>query len=299
MLSYRHAFHAGNHADVLKHLVLSRIIAALCVKDKPFSYIDSHAGAGLYGLDADQAVKTGEAAQGILSLMDRSDIPELALPYLTLCRDLRAFGRFYPGSPEVARALSRTGDQLTLMELHPTEIEVLRSHFSGDSRIHIHHCDGFAGLTALCPPEPRRGLALVDPSYELVEDYSRAVDSLLAVNRRWSAGILVLWYPLVERRAAEVAAMKSRFASSGIAGILCAELTVGKETSDSDSIGGSDSATAAQTDGGFGLEGSGMLIVRPPWLLNGELEQLLPWLAGALGRDGQGSWRLDWLTAAR
>ncbi len=280
MLSYRHAFHAGNHADVLKHAVISRIVLALTQKEKPFSYIDTHSGAGLYELDAEWAQKTGEAAGGILTLLDRTDIPDLMLPYIEICRDLYSDGHKYPGSPEIVRALSRNDDQLTLMELHPAEIEILRTNFSGDGRIHIHHRDGYAGISSLCPPEPRRGFALIDPSYETVDDYVKTARTMLAVHRRWPVGMLVLWYPLLARRIDEIRALKEKMCASGIQGILCAELYLEEITEETPE---------------FGLVGSGMLIVQPPWKLDEELGVILPYLARTLGK---GRTNIEWLTAA-
>lgn len=286
MLSYRHAFHAGNHADVLKHAVLSRIVLHLVQKEKPFSFIDTHAGAGMYELDAEWAKKTGEASGGILSLMNRADIPDLFSPYLEICKDLFADGHKYPGSPEIVRALSRNNDQLTLMELHPAEIEILRSNFPEDPRIHIHYRDGYAGLSSLCPPEPRRGFALIDPSYETASDYVRTAETLIAVHRRWPVGMLVLWYPLLARRAEEIRSMKDRLYTSEIPGILTAELYLDEETS----------LPFTEEPSGYGLVGSGMLIIQPPWKLLEELETMLPYLARTLGKNGKGRWKTDWLT---
>ncbi len=282
MLSYRHAFHAGNHADVLKHAILFRIIRSLLAKDKPFSYLDSHAGAGIYPLDGEWAKKTGESEAGILRLLDRTDAPESITPYLELCARYRREGRRYPGSPEIARALARDGDRLILLELHPTEIDNLRGNLSGDPRVHIHHRDGYAGALALTPPDPRRGLALMDPSFETADDYVRTAETLLAVHRRWPVGILALWYPIVPRRAGELALLKDRFATSGIPGILTAELRVREPPADADE--------------GFGLVGSGMLVVNPPWKLEAELRDFLPWLARTLGEPGRGEARIEWLS---
>jgi len=292
MLSYRHAFHAGNHADVLKHTVLSRIVLHLVQKDKPFSYIDTHAGAGMYNLDADWAKKTGEAEGGILQLFDRTDVPALFAPYLGICRDLYADGHQYPGSPEIVRALSRADDQLTLMELHTAEIDILRTNFSGESRFHIHHRDGFSGLAALCPPDPRRGFALVDPSYETAADYVQTADTLLSVHERWPVGMLVLWYPLVGRRTAEIGLLKDRFYTSEIPGILTAELLVDEPEPTAPDAAGPDGA-------GYGLYGSGLLIIQPPWKLVPELEEMLPFLARVLGKNGRGSWKVEWINPAR
>lgn len=285
MLSYRHAFHAGNHADVLKHAILSRIVLNLVQKEKPFSYIDTHAGAGIYELDSDWAKKTGEAEKGILSLLDRTDTPELFSPYLEICRDLYRDDHKYPGSPEIVRTLSRNEDHLTLMELHPTEIENLRTNFSGDPRIHIHYRDGYTGLSSLCPPDPRRGFAMLDPSYETVDDYVKTASTMLSVHSRWPVGMLVLWYPLVVRRADEIRAMKDRFSTSDIKGILCAELYIDDTLHNSEI-----------THEEYGLIGSGMLIIQPPWKLENELQEMLPFLAKTLGKDGKGSSNLEWLS---
>lgn len=281
MLSYRHAFHAGNHADILKHAILSRIVIHFTQKEKPFSYIDTHAGAGLYGLDADWAKKTGEAERGILSIFDREDIPDELDAYLQLCRKTYALGHRYPGSPEIVRGLSREGDQLTLMELHPAEIENLRANLSGDPRIHIHHRDGFAGAIALCPPEPRRGFALIDPSYETADDYEKAAETIITLNRRWPAGTIVLWYPIVERRAENLVSIKDKIRAAGISEILLAELVVTSHDESGD---------------GFGLDGSGMLIVRPPWKLKDEIDAFLPWLVSALGESSAARGETKWLS---
>lgn len=310
MLSYRHAFHAGNHADVLKHITLTCIVRYLERKEKPFSYIDTHAGAGVYRLDADQARKTGEAESGILTLLARQDIPEAARAYTDLCRQLLDGARRYPGSPEVVRALSRPDDALILMELHPSEIGNLRDNMGGDPRIHIHHRDGYAGLSALCPPEPRRGFALVDPSYETASDYAKTAETLIAAHRKWPVGTLALWYPLVGRRSAETAALKDRFYAADIPGILCAELCVcTSEAAGEAIIAPASVAPAARADtdsadddgsenagSGYGMYGSGLIIIQPPWTLAEELAEILPWLATALGKNGEGSWKLDWIS---
>jgi len=283
MLSYRHAFHAGNHADILKHTILSRIVIHLLEKEKPFSYIDTHAGAGIYNLDDEWAKRTEEAVKGICSIIERTDIPDLLLPYISLCRKFFSVGHRYPGSPELVRVLSRELDTLTLIELHSTEIENLRYIMGGNDRIHIHHRDGYSGLMALTPPKPRRGFCLMDPSYETSDDYIKTTDTLLAVHDKWPVGTLVLWYPILERRKVELLALKDRFFTSGIKGILIAELLIKERIANEDSEG-------------FGLIGSGMLIIQPPWRLAAELQEMLPWLAGALGLEEKGSWNLEWIS---
>jgi len=281
MLSYRHLFHAGNHADILKHAILARIVLSLNKKDKPFSYIDTHAGAGLYSLDSEWAAKTGEAERGIIGILDRSDIPGFFDPYVELCRSYYASGHRYPGSPEIVRALSRDRDRLTLIELHPAEIENLRDNMSGDARVRVMHGDGYTAVFSLSPPEPRRGFLLMDPSFETADDYERVAATLISLHRRWPVGILALWYPLVSRKSSELSAMKSAFAQSGIPSIVSMELTVSEPDNNPDS-------------GGFGLYGSGLIIVQPPWGLAEETEAAMPWLAETLS-PGLGRFTLEWI----
>jgi 23S rRNA (adenine2030-N6)-methyltransferase len=305
MLSYRHAFHAGNHADILKHALLSRIAIGLLAKDKPFSYIDTHAGAGVYSLDAEWSQKTGEAERGIMQLLERADIPPLLAPYRDLCAEFYRSGHRYPGSPEIVRSFAREGDQLTLLELHPTEIENLRANLSGDERVHIHHRDGYAGVLALSPPTPRRGFALMDPSYETADDYARTAETLLTLHRKWPVGILALWYPIVARRESELSGLKEQFAAAGIPGILIAELRVREgmdsalDPADRAAPGARAVATGSAEDTsteGYGLLGSGMLVVNPPWKLESEISAFLPWLADRLGVNGQGRANIEWLS---
>lgn len=279
MLSYRHAFHAGNHADILKHSVLARVLAYLSLKDKPFTCIDTHAGAGVYNLDGEWAQKTGEAKAGIERLIALDGIPGFFEPYVTLCKGMIKNGRRYPGSPEIERQFCREGDSIVLMELHTTEIEILRANLGGAPNVHIHHRDGFSGLSAICPPNPRRGLTIIDPSYETADDYAKAAEAVVSTNRKWPVGILMLWYPILGRREGELATLKDRVSCADIPGTLCMEVIIGKSD-----------------DEGFGLSGSGLIIVRPPWRLEEEAEAALPWLASALATDGTGGSTVSWIT---
>lgn len=303
MLSYRHAFHAGNHADVLKHAIVSRIAIALLAKEKPFSYLDTHAGAGIYCLDDEWAKKTGEAEKGIERLLERDDIPPLLVPYVDLCAAFFKSGHQYPGSPEIVRSFARAQDRLTLLELHPAEIENLRANLAVDSRVRIHNRDGYAGVLALSPPEPRRGFALMDPSYETADDYEKTAETLIALHRRWPVGILALWYPIVARRESELARLKDRFATSGIEGILTAELSVKKpqssEHGQEELVEQEERDAPRESAEGFGLLGSGMLIISPPWKLEEELSVILPWLVECFGENNQGSSVLEWLSLPR
>ena len=297
MLSYRHAFHAGNHADILKHSMLMLILQSLQKKDKPYTLIDTHAGAGIYTLDDERAVKTGEAAEGIVRLVRAAetapaDVPEELLPYLKLCGEYEKQGK-YPGSPEIMRNFLRpvagaakggaksvgeprsstaspAQDKLILLELHNTEIDVLRINMkrnADSSRIHIHHRDAYEAMSALVPPEPKRGLLLMDPSYEVDSDYTNVMDSLREAHRRWTSGIICLWYPLLKRRQAETAELKAALADCAAktpSSFMTAELLVDSEDIET------------------GLYGSGMAVINPPWHLDDSMRKTLPYLASVL-----------------
>lgn len=276
MLSYRHAFHAGNHADVLKHAVQSLILEALCAKDKGFCYIDTHAGAGGYTLGHEWTQKKAEYLGGIAPLwQQREQWPELA-GYFAAIRAMNQDDRLdhYPGSPLVAAHFQRPQDRLVLMELHNNEVDNLRHNLGGEG-VAIHHRDGFEGLVGLLPPTPKRGLVLIDPPYELKEDYRRVADTLKKAHQRWPIGIYAIWYPLLAKAVDRSAGLKQALARCGFERMLCAELSVGPQAED------------------FGMHGSGMVVLNPPWKLDEQLAGLLPRLAQALGQDGQGSWKLE------
>ncbi len=277
MLSYQHSYHAGNHADMLKHAVLARLIARLLAKDKPLSYIDTHAGAALYRLDDERALKTGEAKTGLERVLAATTGPEILGPWLALVRENAAQGA-YPGSPEVARRLLRPGDRLELMELHPAEHEALVRAMAADSRVHVHRRDGFAGLVALTPPDPRRGFCLIDPSYETDDDWLRPAEAIVAAARKWPAGIFALWYPVVPRRDGEREALLEKLRNAGIPGTLRAELHVSRPEAGAE----------------WGMAGSGLVIVRSPWRLDEDIALVLDWLRALLA-DDTGFTRLDWL----
>ena len=195
MLSYRHAFHAGNHADVLKHAVQALIIESLKKKEKPFIVLDTHAGGGLYNLRGEWSQKKAEYADGIGRLWDeRGQWPAMA-PYFAVIDEMNSDGQlhYYPGSPELSRRLTRAQDKLALMELHNNEVEDLRANMGYDPRVAVHHRDGLEGLVALLPPTPRRGLVLIAPPYELKEDYFAVVDTLKKAQKRWATGMYALW----------------------------------------------------------------------------------------------------------
>ncbi len=279
MLSYRHSYHAGNHADVLKHLVLVALLRHFLRKDKPFTYIDSHAGAGLYRLDSSQALKTGEFSSGIARLWQNPPADGLAADYLDQIRRHNPTGELavYPGSPAIALGLLRPVDRACLIELHSREIEVLRHHCDADPRVAIHHRDACEGLRALTPPTPRRGLALIDPAYEVDGDYDDVERTLHELHRKWAVGTLALWYPLLAPGRDRSERLRQGLARGNIGNLLCVELAV----------------RAPQTD--YGMHGSGVLLVNPPWQLDEQLRAALEALAPLLCDSRAAGVRVEWL----
>lgn len=276
MLSYRHAFHAGNHADVLKHFVLVRLLRYLALKDKPFWYIDTHAGAGAYGLDAGYATKNAEHEGGIARLWTRTDLPAPLADYVDLVRAMNPRGAvtLYPGSPFLAWKLLRAQDRMRLFELHTTDVDLLGKTFmDAGRRVQVTLGDGYAGLKALLPPPPRRALVLIDPSYEDKRDYARVYDALRDSLQRFAGGGYALWYPLLAR--AEAHRLPERLRKLKDVPWLDVSLSVSKPRT-----------------GGFGMHGSGLFVVNPPWTLRAELEAAMPWLTTALAQDEGAEYRI-------
>jgi 23S rRNA (adenine2030-N6)-methyltransferase len=277
MLSYRHGFHAGNHADVLKHVALVALLRILTRKDKPLVVADTHAGAGLYSLEQGFAMKIAEFRDGVARLWERNDLPAPVADYLDQVRALNADGvlRQYPGSPRIALRVLRPQDRLRLFELHSTEGQVLAQQFAQDGRrVTVTAGDGFAGLKAVLPPPSRRGLFLIDPSYELASDYRAVVTALRDAMKRFATGTYAVWYPLLQRREAIELPDKLRQAVSG--DWLDVALQV-----------------KAPSPEGRGLHGSGLFIVNPPWTFSGLMRDTMPWLTCALAQDATASFRLD------
>lgn len=281
MFSYRHAFHAGNHADVLKHMVLVQLLRHMTRKEAACMVIDTHAGAGLYALDGNQASKSGEYLEGIARLWQRQDMPKLVADYVGLIRSMNPGGklRHYPGSPYCAWELSREQDRLRLFELHPADIKLLNDNFQHlaqqvpptaragrGKRVMIQREDGFASLRALLPPPSRRGLVLIDPPYEDKNDYRHVVTALDDALKRFATGTYAVWYPLLPRT--ELRQMISRLKRLPAAEWLHVSLRVGKPSPD-----------------GLGLRGSGMFLINPPWTLAAQLQDAMPWLTQALAQD--------------
>jgi 23S rRNA (adenine2030-N6)-methyltransferase len=283
-MNYRHAFHAGSFADVVKHAVLARIIAHL--KDRPaaFRVIDTHAGAGLYDLAGDEAARTGEWRSGIGKLGAATLAPDarvLLAPYLDAVASFNPGGglALYPGSPVLAQSLMRAQDRLIACELEPAAADALSGRMRGDERVRTVTIDGYTALNAYVPPKERRGVVLVDPPFEQPGEFERLAEGLARAHRKWPTGIYALWYPIKDTRGTE--GFSRRVAALGITGILRAEVTLLRAAPQ-----GSPEAQR--------LFGTGLIIVNPPWKLEGELGVLLPALAAALG-EGQGRARLDWL----
>jgi 23S rRNA (adenine2030-N6)-methyltransferase len=277
MLSYRHAFHAGNHADVLKHAVVVQLLRYLGQKDKPYWYVDTHAGAGVYSLTEGYAAKTSEYETGIGRLWARTDLPSSVADYVEQVSALNADGqlRFYPGSPFLAWRLLRTQDRMRLFELHSTEIDILRHNFrDAGRRAMLYAGDGFDGIKALLPPPPRRALVLVDPSYEDKRDYARTLTCIEESLKRFATGIYAIWYPQVVR--AESERFPEQLKRLQATDWLHVTLTVSRPPSD-----------------GYGLYGSGMFILNPPYTLAATMKEVLPYLARVLGQDDAAQFKIE------
>lgn len=282
MLSYRHAFHAGNHADVLKHFVLIQLSAYMGQKDKPFWIIDTHAGAGLYELDAGYATQLREYEGGIGKLWTREDLPAALAAYVDLVRTCNPNAthaldtlRFYPGSPWLALQTLRPQDRLRLFELHSTDSAILQNNFRDQGRrVSIAASNGYDALKALLPPPPRRALVLIDPPYETRDDYANVLTALKEGLTRFPTGTYAIWYPQLARQ--ESRQLPDQLKRLPIQNWLHVALTVHTPSPD-----------------GFGMHGSGMFIINPSWTLRKTLENVMPYLVQALGQDAGASFTLE------
>ncbi len=278
-MNYRHIYHAGSFADVLKHLVLTRIIIHLQRKDKAFRILDTHAGPGLYDLASEEAQKTGEWRDGIGRLL-KADIPgniaPVVQPYLDLVEKADNGIFSYPGSPIIARKLLRKQDRLSLCELHPQDADMLRALFAGDFQVRVNQLDGWLALGGHLPPKEKRGMVLVDPPFEQKGEFERLEQGLAKAHKRWAGGTYCLWYPVKQRRDTDHFA--ERIKALSIAKTLRAELYIRSPTN------------------ADGLNGSGLIIVNPPYTLEAELRLVLPWLARLLSQGNGAGSCLEWLT---
>jgi 23S rRNA (adenine2030-N6)-methyltransferase len=280
MLAYRHAFHAGNHADVLKHTVLALVLRYMNQKPKSYRLVDTHAGAGGYSLEGRFAQKKGEFEHGVLKLWARDDLPPAVADYLQLVRQFNPDGMLeqYPGSPAFAQMLLRAQDQLRLFELHPTDHRILQSYLGEAKGAEVYDTDGFDGLKGQVPPSSRRAVVLMDPSYEGHKDYGRVISSLRDAITRFADGVYVVWYPQVSKL--EAAQLPKRLEALAPKGWLHARLTVQQPDQQ-----------------GFGLAGSGMFVINPPFTLHDELLTVLPYLTDTLGQYDGANYLLEQRTA--
>jgi len=277
MLAYRHQFHAGNFADVFKHALLTRLLILLGRKDKPYFYLDTHAGSGRYDLQHPWALKNAEHEEGISRVWRRTDVPELLQPYLEAVQAENRGGarRFYPGSPWIARRLLRPADRMVLTELNRDDCNALITRFRGDRQVHVHYGDGYQALKAFLPPIERRGLVLVDSSFDRSGEYSRLTQGFVIAHRRWASGVFALWYPLME--PAVMHGFERGLVETGIRKLLQLELSV-------------------FPDGwSVSLRGSGLLVANPPFGFADEARLLMQWLWPALSPAGEGGIRVRWL----
>jgi 23S rRNA (adenine2030-N6)-methyltransferase len=264
MLAYRHQFHAGNFADVFKHSLLIRLLVALGRKEKPFFYLDTHAGIGRYDLTHAWALKNAEFEDGIARVLRPGVFPDLIKPYVDAVRAENPGGgrRYYPGSPRIARRLMRSGDRAVLSELNKKDCAELARLFARDRQVSVQHVDGYQALKAYLPPKERRGLVLVDSSFDRAHEFDRLVEALKDAHRRWATGVYALWFPLMEPAA--MRRFDRDLAASGIQRLLWLELRLKKHEAGK-------------------LGGCGMLAVNPPYGFAEEATSVLKWLEQALG----------------
>ncbi|OJU90918.1 MAG: 23S rRNA (adenine(2030)-N(6))-methyltransferase RlmJ [Burkholderiales bacterium 66-5] len=290
MFSYRHAFHAGNHGDVLKHTVLIACLRHLTLKETGLTVIDTHAGAGLYRLDGDYARTSGEALEGVQRLSGAADLAPALQDYLEVVRSFNSKSalRIYPGSPFITQRLLRPQDRLRLFEIHPSDLPTLVrnvAQLEADRQITVYSEDGFEGIKKLLPPQPRRALLLCDPSYELKSDYARVHALLQEAIKRFATGCYAVWYPVIARpEAHELPRRLKALAARAGKPWLHATLTV-------------KSARVRKLEDGSeqrpGLPGSGMFLVNPPYLLQEQLQAALPQMAELLAQDDHASHLLE------
>lgn len=276
MLSYRHGFHAGNHADVLKHAVLVAVIEYLQRKPSAVYMIDTHAGPAKHRLDTEQAKKTGEAERGVGRLWQADSLPALLQRYLGVLHQFNPGGDLthYPGSSAIMQTLRRDIDRVRAFELHPTDHQVLTAYFQGDRAVRIEHGDGFRGLLGQVPPASRRGVVLIDPSYEDKQDFATVVAAAEGALRRFAQGTYIVWYPRLARQSADP--MLRKLHKLAPDNWLQVELNIKRQPSD-----------------GFGMFGSGLYIINPPWTLPDQLGEALPALVRTLGEDSTAGFHLD------
>jgi 23S rRNA (adenine2030-N6)-methyltransferase len=279
-MNYRHAFHAGNFADVVKHATLALLIERLKAKEAAFRVIDTHAGIGLYDLGGDEASRTGEWHEGIGRLFGRPLVAEAAAllaPYLSAVAEANPEGglRFYPGSPAIIRTLLRRQDRMTATELHSEDAAILKARFAGDRRVKIIELDGWMALKSFLPPKERRGLVLVDPPFEATDEFDKLLKGFVEAHRRWPTGLYALWYPVKDLAAVD--ALRKGLRDSGIPRLLRAELMVRER------------ATAGL------FNGTGLILCNPPWQFEATISSLLGTLQPILAKGPGASVIIEWI----
>ena len=279
-MNYRHAYHAGNFADVVKHIILTRIVLYLQRKEQAFRVIDTHAGIGRYDLGGVEAGKTGEWRNGVGRLLDATidaKVAELIQPYLDIVRAENADGeiRHYPGSPLIVRHLLRRQDRLSALELHPEDAALLTETFEGDVQVRVNKLDGWLALGAHVPPKEKRGLVLVDPPFEVSGEFDRLVDGLVRAHKRFSGGTFALWYPVKDRQ--EVRRFVAALHTTGIPKILRTELMIRPASPEPR------------------MDGTGMIVINPPFTLDSELRIVLPALSKILSEEQNAGFTLEWI----
>lgn len=276
MLSYRHLFHAANFADVFKHALLTHLLLALNKKDKPYFFLDTHAGIGRYDLSQPWAQKNREFETGIKKLWEKDDAPAALKPYLDIVRAENPDGhaRFYPGSPLIARRLIRPIDRIVATELNKTDCAELAALFARDRRVTVKLMDGYQSLKAHLPPKERRGLVLIDSSFDRAREFARIAEAVHAAHERWETGIYAIWYPLMG--AGVTRGFERDLLATGIQKVLQFEFKILPD----------DAST---------IPGCGMIIINPPWKFDTEMRTLLRWLWSALAVNGAGGVKVQWL----
>jgi 23S rRNA (adenine2030-N6)-methyltransferase len=276
-MNYRHVYHAGNFSDVIKHVIQVQLISAMQNKDAGFCYIDTHAGTGYYDLYSDQASKTKEYEKGIERIIQHPNPPAIVKHYLHFVHEVNnellkakyASLRYYPGSPTIAEKMLRPQDRMIACELHPEEHQQLRQQFAGHKHVAIHHADGYLGLKSFLPPKERRGLILIDPPYEDPDEFTHLARTLPAALKRFESGVYAIWYPIKEMKHVEL--FHNALCNQIDRPIMAVDLTIYPELPNH-------------------LNGSGMIIINPPWNIDAQIGQLLPWLWSALSINKQGQY---------
>lgn len=277
-MNYRHSYHAGNFTDVVKHIILTALLTSISRKDSSFCYIDTHAGTGYYDLFSEFSKKTKEYEGGIEKIIQQGNPPLLVKRYLDYVHQINnqltgakfASLRYYPGSPMIARYLTRPHDRIIACELQPQEYQALKNTFAGDKQVAVHHTDGFLGLKAFLPPREKRGVVLIDPPYENPDEFTRIAHSLPIAIKRWNTGIFAIWYPIKERN--QINRFYRVLKEHVHLPILSIELTI-------------------YPDLPMHLNGCGMVIINPPWQFDETIKEILPWIWKALTINKQGSYQ--------